>query len=692
MDRFLMDRDGEASKTVELSSTSDIKSSSEVAVDICSDERDGQTSSPLPDIVVMGSDSETTSSNKPPKIPARSVKQHSSSGGDEVSISISGTNANHTFEESPKTPLMASPGSAMDDDGETYRGATMQNKSVNWRRWVELLVFVCISGGLISSLTVDKLKNTEIWGLVIWRWCAFVMVTICGLLVTSWFMDFVVWFVKLTYKSKEKLLYFVNVLKKSVQVFIWLSLVLVTWVLLFNSNHGVERTATAKRILGYITWTTASLLIGAFFWLLKTLLLEILVLSFHVYNFFDRIQESISHQYVLQTLSGPPLCKSAELLGRSKSTLPPHLERRKGINEKEKDVTGICNLHNMNLEKFSPWTMTMLVDFISNSRLSCDSDRREGEITNSMEAVAAAYHIFRNIAPPGSRFIDNYDLRQFMTGEEADLVFEWLDGAGQGRIDRKALTDWVSFDRLKSLEEELFVSRVLEQQKGKDKRVYGRDSERNIHSFSKEAQPSIFLLQMKAYNLRKELASSLHRTTKTAVNQLNKLVTGILIVLMIILWLLLMKIATTKVLLFISSQIVVAAFIFGNTCKTVFESIVFVFCMHPFDVGDRCVIDGVQMTVEEINILTTVFLRFDNEQIYYPNSVLATKPISNLQRSPEMSDSLEFTIDFTTPVEKIEVLKKGIARYDFSVCTIFSYKRTQLALRLLHHGIVQDPK
>lgn len=66
------------------------------------------------------------------------------------------------------------------------------------------------------------------------------------------------------------------------------------------------------------------------------------------------------------------------------------------------------------------------------------------------------------------------------------------------------------------------------------------------------------------------------------------------------------------------------------------------------------------MIVEEVNILTTVFLRFDNEKIFYPNSVLATKPISNFYRSPEMSDSVEFSIDVSTSLEKIKALKSKI--------------------------------
>lgn len=100
---------------------------------------------------------------------------------------------------------------------------------------------------------------------------------------------------------------------------------------------------------------------------------------------------------------------------------------------------------------------------------------------------------------------------------------------------------------------------------------------------------------MKVYEDRKALACALS-DTKSAVKQLNKLVSAVLIIVVIIIWLLLIEIATTKVLVFLSSQLVLAAFMFGNTCKTIFEAIIFVFVMHPFDVGDRCVIDGVQVS------------------------------------------------------------------------------------------------
>lgn len=68
------------------------------------------------------------------------------------------------------------------------------------------------------------------------------------------------------------------------------------------------------------------------------------------------------------------------------------------------------------------------------------------------------------------------------------------------------------------------------------------------------------------------------------------------------------------------------------------------------------------MIVEEMNILTTVFLRFDNEKIYYPNSVLLTKPISNFNRSPEMSDTIEFAIDVSTPADTFMAMKEAIKK------------------------------
>lgn len=68
------------------------------------------------------------------------------------------------------------------------------------------------------------------------------------------------------------------------------------------------------------------------------------------------------------------------------------------------------------------------------------------------------------------------------------------------------------------------------------------------------------------------------------------------------------------------------------------------------------------MIVEEMNILTTVFLRYDNQKILFPNVTLATRPISNYYRSPDMGDSVDFSVHIATPTEKIASMKQRIIR------------------------------
>ncbi|KAK4490241.1 hypothetical protein RD792_000901 [Penstemon davidsonii] len=165
-----------------------------------------------------------------------------------------------------------------------------------------------------------------------------------------------------------------------------------------------------------------------------------------------------------------------------------------------------------------------------------------------------------------------------------------------------------------------------------------------------------------AFRERRALALSLN-DTKTAVNKLHQMLNVMVGVVIIVIWLLILKVATTHFFIFLSSQLLLVVFMFGNTCKTTFEAIIFLFVMHPFDVGDRVEVDSVQMVVEEMNILTTVFLKFDNHKIYYPNSVLSTKPIHNYYRSPDMGDSIDFCIHISTPVEKIALMKERITSY-----------------------------
>lgn len=86
--------------------------------------------------------------------------------------------------------------------------------------------------------------------------------------------------------------------------------------------------------------------------------------------------------------------------------------------------------------------------------------------------------------------------------------------------------------------------------------------------------------------------------TKTAVNTLHRMVNVLVSIIIVIICLLILGLASSQFLVAVSSQLVVVTFIFGNSCKTVFEALIFLFVIHPFDVGDRCEIGGVQVPKE----------------------------------------------------------------------------------------------
>jgi small-conductance mechanosensitive channel len=52
----------------------------------------------------------------------------------------------------------------------------------------------------------------------------------------------------------------------------------------------------------------------------------------------------------------------------------------------------------------------------------------------------------------------------------------------------------------------------------------------------------------------------------------------------------------------ISSGILGFSFIFGNSIRTVFESCLTLFVIHPFDVGDTIFIEGSYHVVEEASL------------------------------------------------------------------------------------------
>ncbi|KAK6916769.1 Mechanosensitive ion channel MscS [Dillenia turbinata] len=549
----------------------------------------------------------------------------------------------------------------LDEDlPEEYKKANMN--AWTWLQWGSLILIVA---ALITTRSIPVLRKKRVWQLQLWKWEMLVLVLICGRLVSGWGIRFVVFFIERNFLLRKRVLYFVYGVRKPVQNCLWLGLVLMAWHSLFDNR--VERETNGKAPLGYVTKVVVCLLLGTLIWLVKTLMVKVLASSFHVSTYFDRIQESLFNQYVIETLSGPPLIEIHEneeenkrlmdevrrlqnagatvpldlratafpavrsrqvsfnrsgviSSGLQKSPQKKSISLSRGSSKQEEGIT-IDHLHRLNTKNVSAWNMKRLMNIVRHGVLSTtldeqilDSshdDEKAMQIRSEHEAKVAGRKIFKNVAGPGSKLIYLEDLMRFMCEDEALKTMSLFEGASETkRISKSAFKNWA----------------------------------------------------VNVFRERKALALSLN-DTKTAVNKLHRMVNVLIGIIIMVIWLVILGIATSKLFVLISSQLLLLVFVFGNTCKTVFESIIFLFVMHPFDVGDRCEVDGVQMVVEEMNILTTIFLRGDNLKVIFPNSTLVTKPIMNYYRSPDMGDAVDFCIHIKTPPEKIALMRQRIINY-----------------------------
>ncbi|KAH7887623.1 Mechanosensitive ion channel-domain-containing protein [Phlebopus sp. FC_14] len=106
------------------------------------------------------------------------------------------------------------------------------------------------------------------------------------------------------------------------------------------------------------------------------------------------------------------------------------------------------------------------------------------------------------------------------------------------------------------------------------------------------------------------------------------------------------------------------SFIFGHSAQTLFESLIFIFSTHVFDVGDLIMIDEQYLVVKEFGLFSTTFRRVDGQEIIVPNSLLSsTKLVHNMRRSNSMWETTTIMISYSTSLELVEQLRLRIQAY-----------------------------
>ncbi|KAJ6474595.1 Mechanosensitive ion channel-domain-containing protein [Mycena vitilis] len=166
------------------------------------------------------------------------------------------------------------------------------------------------------------------------------------------------------------------------------------------------------------------------------------------------------------------------------------------------------------------------------------------------------------------------------------------------------------------------------------------------------------------YRERKALTSSL-KDVGSAVAKLDAVLIAVALIFIIFICLLIFNRSDTLASLVPLASIIVGfSFIFGNSAATLFNSLIFIFSTHTFDVGDLVMIDDQVLMVREFGLFATTFRRVDGQEVIAPNSLLASsKLVHNLRRSHSMWETTTLMVSYTTPLEVLEELRVRINAY-----------------------------
>jgi len=304
-------------------------------------------------------------------------------------------------------------------------------------QWLGLFLVIA---ALVCSVTIRIFSEKKVLGLHLWKWELLVFVLICGRLVSGWVIRIAVFGVEHNFLLRKRVLYFVYGVRSAVQNALWLGLVLAPWHFMFDKNVQQE---TNSPVLPYVTKILFCFLVATLIRLVKTLLLKVLASSFLVSTYFDRIQEALFNQYVIETLSGPPLVDENHVLQEvhelqgAGATIPKELrdavptknvsgqrniqlsgvmpkgEGSKQLSKEKGEGISIDMLHKLNQKNVSAWNMKRLMRIVRFGTLTTmdeqiqqatgEGDESATQIRSEYEAKIAAKKIFNNVATPGSK-------------------------------------------------------------------------------------------------------------------------------------------------------------------------------------------------------------------------------------------------------------------------------------------------
>ncbi|KAG2492831.1 hypothetical protein HYH03_008986 [Edaphochlamys debaryana] len=161
---------------------------------------------------------------------------------------------------------------------------------------------------------------------------------------------------------------------------------------------------------------------------------------------------------------------------------------------------------------------------------------------------------------------------------------------------------------------------------------------------------------------RRNMARSL-KDTETIVQSLEFGIGAVIHFLFAALYLLIWGVDLLTGFSTFSATVLALTFVFGNSVKNMYESMLFLFVIHPYDVGD-CILVGVEMyRVKKISLLYTDMVRSNGERVYMPNTGLVLQNITNWTRSKTRQETCRLVVDIGVAWEVREDMQNALRAY-----------------------------
>lgn len=310
-----------------------------------------------------------------------------------------------------------------------------------------------------------------------------------------------------------------------------------------------------------------------------------------------------------------------------------------------------------------------------------DSERMDEVFGNSEEEMVLSYQV-RNLAKPLNTFILN---KRFRTDSASTLGF------GEKRLLIKEFLNLVSqtYAYTGSMPTILGKIKAKAQSKANKlvKKLRRTDKIQKIGDLSKYFRDiKVFEFLINQLDLEKNeriekshIADIIERAYKDRyviyknLEQINAAIDRVALAARIVIYLgtvIFAFISSTGEIDFISgciSAIFGTQFISKVLSDNVIQSIIFLFVIHPFDIGDRVLIrlsgDLENLVVAELNVFSTTFFKWDGTSLFVPNSVLIDSPICNIRRSGSIMENHSIQVSSRTSPDKLLKLREMLTYF-----------------------------